>query len=44
MDRLDPRNAEDPERIRTMLKSENVSDNGSFDDGTKSDEQYVERT
>jgi hypothetical protein len=42
MDRLDPSNAEDAEHIRKMILSEDVSDNGSVDDGTESDDDYVE--
>jgi hypothetical protein len=42
MDRLDPSNAEDAENIHKMILSEDVSDNGSIDDGTESDEDYVE--
>jgi hypothetical protein len=42
MDRLDPSNAEDSEHICAMLMSEDVSDNGSTDDGTESDEDYME--
>jgi hypothetical protein len=42
MDRLDPSKAEDAKRIRKMILSEVESDNGSVDDGTESDEDYVE--
>jgi hypothetical protein len=42
MHRLDLSNAEDAERIRKIILSEDVSDNGSIDNATESDEDYVE--
>ena len=42
MDCLDPSNAEYVEHIGKMILSEDVSDNDSIDDGTESDEYYVE--
>jgi hypothetical protein len=42
MDRLDPSNDEDAERIHSIISSDNVSDDGSIDDETESHEDYVE--
>ena len=42
MDHLDPSNAEDAEHIRKTILSEDVNDNGSIDDGTVFDKDYVE--
>jgi hypothetical protein len=44
MHRLDPNNAENAERIRAVILSGNVNDDGSIGNETKSHEDYVEPT
>lgn len=41
MDRLYPSNAEDTWLIRTMIMSDDVSDDGRIDDGKECDGDYV---
>lgn len=42
MDRLQRSKAQDTARIRAVILSDDVSDDDSIDDGTESDENYVE--
>jgi hypothetical protein len=42
VDRSYRRNAEDAERIRAIIVSDDVSDDDSIDDGTEYDGNYVE--